>query len=76
MSLDSRPVRLTKTGTVTVLPVAEGNVPVQIIVEGFEAPGGTCRDVAVLACLWAIGELQREVLRTVEEAGTGSIGLD
>lgn len=73
MSLDSRPVKLTKTGTVTVHPSKEGFV--QIVAKGFEAEGATCRDVAVLACLWAIGELQREVLRAVERPGGGAIGI-
>lgn len=74
MSLDADTAVLTKFGTVTVQPPSDGWV--QIRVEGFEGNGCTCRDVAVQACLWAIGELQREVLRTIEKPGGGLIGVD
>lgn len=73
MSFDANQVKLTKLGNVTVHPAKSGGV--QIVLEGFEGEGCSCRDVAVLACLWAIGELQREVLRTIERPGGGSIGI-
>jgi hypothetical protein len=74
MSLDSKTSRLTKFGTVTVYPDKEHGF--RIVVDGFEAEGCTCRDVTVQACLWAIGELQREALRSIEKPGCGSIGID
>jgi hypothetical protein len=67
--LDANPTHLTFTGKVTV--TASG-----IAVEGFEAHGASCRDVAALAALWAIGELQREVLKTLERPGGGNIAID
>lgn len=73
MSLDADPCKLTKHGTVTIRP-KRGDV-CQIVVEGFEGSGTTCRDVAIQACAWAIGELQREMLRTIEVPGGGSIGI-
>lgn len=74
MSLDATTSKLKKFGTVTIYPTKQGRV--QIVASGFEGQGCTCRDVAVQACLWAIGELQREVLRTIEQPGGGSIGID
>ena len=73
MSLDATTSRLTMTGTVTVQPDKEGRT--HIYIEGFRGHGCSCRDVAVLACLWAIGELQREVMRCVETPGGGKIGV-
>jgi len=74
MSLDATTSRLTKVGTVTIHPGLEGRT--QIVAQGFDGEGCSCRDVAVLACLWAIGELQREVMRTIEQPGGGAIGVD
>jgi hypothetical protein len=74
MSLDANISRLIKVGTVTIHPKAEGGV--QIVAEGFEGTNCSCRDVAVLACMWAIGELQREVMRDIEAPGGGAIGVD
>lgn len=73
MSLNAEVTKLTKHGTVTIHPKKEGRV--QIVVEGFSGQNASCRDVAVLACLWAIGELQREVMRAVQEPGTNAIGI-
>lgn len=67
--LDAEPAKLTRTGTVTI----EAG---RIVVSGFNASGATCRDVAALAAAWAIGELQRELLRTMERPGGGNIGID
>ena len=74
MSLDADPVRLTRKGTVTIRPRATGGV--QILYDGFEGKGCTCRDVAVLAGLWAIGELQREVMLDVQQPGGGASAVD
>ncbi|WP_157119050.1 hypothetical protein [Azohydromonas lata] len=74
MSLDAHASRLAKLGTVTIHPKAEGGV--QIVAEGFEGENCSCRDIAVLACMWAIGELQREVMRTIEAPGGSAIGVD
>lgn len=76
MSLDAQVVRLTKLGTVTIHPKPVDPSGVTIMVEGFEADGGSCRDVAVLATIWAIGELQRELMRDIEEPGGGMVGVD
>lgn len=69
MSLDAEHTKLTRLGKVEV--TADG-----IVVTGFAGENCTCRDVAVLAATWAIGELQRELLRTIERPGGGNIGID
>lgn len=68
MSLDAETTKLTQHGTVTV----EAG---RIVVTGFEGDNCSCRDVAVLACIWAIGELQRELLKTVEQPGGGYVAV-
>ena len=50
MSLDSETSVIEKFGTVKVMP---GHIEVV----GFDGRNCSCRDVAVQACLWAIGEL-------------------
>lgn len=70
MSNDATPIRLAKFGTVTVSPDGA------IAVEGFEAEGGSCRDVAILASQWAIGRLHRELTKTIETLGGGNISVD
>lgn len=62
-------MKITKTGRVTI--TKEG-----ISVEGFNVKGAMCRDVAVMAAAWAIGELQREMLKTIAKPGGGKIGVD
>ncbi|AAN69497.1 conserved protein of unknown function [Pseudomonas putida KT2440] len=47
-----------------------------ISVEGFDVKGAMCRDVAVVAAAWAIGELQREMLKTIQKPGGGKISVD
>ena len=69
--LDAKEARLTETGTVTVS--SEGAL--RVIVEGFEGDGCSCRDVAALAMVWAIGELQRELMATLQKPGGGSCGV-
>jgi hypothetical protein len=66
--LDADPARLVKTGKVTI--DATG-----VVVEGFEGENTSCRDLTALAALWAIGELQRELLATLERPGGGKIGV-
>jgi hypothetical protein len=68
MSLDAEHMRITDHGTVTVGPGS-------IVVDYFEAEGASCRDVAVLACAWAIGELQREMLKDLQEPGGGYVAI-
>lgn len=69
--LDADEAKLTKTGTVTI----GGDSNCHVVVEGFEGDGCSCRDVAALAMLWAIGELQRELMGTLERPGGGSCGV-
>jgi hypothetical protein len=66
--LDADPAKLVKTGKVTI--DATG-----VTVEGFKGENASCRDVAALAALWAIGELQRELLATMQRPGGGKIGV-
>jgi len=74
MSLDQDPVKLTGVGTVVIRPCAiKGGV--EITFEGFQASGATCRDVAVLAAVWAIGALQRELMKDIEQPGGGSTAI-
>jgi hypothetical protein len=68
MSLDAEPTKLTQHGTVTVEPGG-------IVVTGFAGENCSCRDMAVLACIWAIGELQRELLKMVEQPGGGCVAI-
>lgn len=74
--LDDEQARLTGTGTVTINSVGVGDTGVCILIEGFEAANATCRDLAVLATVWAIGELQRELMKTLEHPGGGNIGIN
>jgi hypothetical protein len=47
-----------------------------IRVEGFRGKNAMCRDVAIMAAAWAIGELQREMLKTIKKPGGGNISVD
>ncbi|MBC3492383.1 hypothetical protein [Pseudomonas taiwanensis] len=62
-------MKIRKTGRVTI--TKEG-----INVEGFDVKGAMCRDVAVVAAAWAIGELQREMLKTIQKPGGGRVSVD
>ncbi|MDT3749584.1 MULTISPECIES: hypothetical protein [Pseudomonas] len=62
-------LKIRKFGRVTI--TKEG-----ISVEGFDVKGAMCRDVAVVAAAWAIGELQREMLKTIQKPGCGKISVD
>jgi hypothetical protein len=76
VSLDSEISRLTVPGVVTVYPDADNEFGCSVVVTGADGDNCTCRDVVVQACLHAIGVLQCEVLKTVQEPGGGSIGID
>ena len=67
--LDKDPAKLTKIGGI-------GISADRILIEGFEADGATCRDVAALAIVWAIGELQRELMATLEAPCKGKAVVD
>jgi hypothetical protein len=64
--LDANEAHLTKIGRVVIDDLG-------IEIEGFEAANGSCRDLAALAALWAIGELQRELMGTLQKPGGGNI---
>jgi hypothetical protein len=68
--LDAGPAKLTKIGTITIHP------PGVIHIEGFDGKDCTCRDVAVLALVHAIGVLQRELMATLEKPGGGRVVVD
>jgi len=69
MSLDAQLTFLTKRGTVIVAP--DG-----IVIRDYEAENASCRDVAVLAIVSAIGDLQRELMRLIERPGGGNSVVD
>lgn len=69
--LDAKEARLSKNGTVTVS--SEGKFCV--VVEGFQGDNCSCRDVAALGMVWAIGELQRELMATMQKPGGGRVGV-
>lgn len=69
MYTDNDEMKIRKTGRVTITKEGIG-------VEGFDVKGAMCRDVAVMAAAWAIGELQREMLKTIAKPGGGKIGVD
>jgi hypothetical protein len=71
MSLDATHSYLTKMGGVSI--AADGHVRV----EGFDGDGCTCRDVATLALVWAIGVLQKELMAQIERpGGSGKVCCD
>lgn len=76
MSLDAETSKLTRLGRVTIVPKHAARGTCQILIEEFEGSNCTCRDVAALALVWAIGELQRELARTLEAPGNPNVGVD
>ena len=68
--LDEHAAWLTKFGTVTVQ--ANGTV----LVEGFDGEGTSCRDVAVLAQVWAIQMIANSLRGDLQEPGGGSSAVD
>ncbi|WP_426113499.1 hypothetical protein [Pseudomonas sp. DSP3-2-2] len=67
--MDQYEMMLSRLGTVTISKSG-------ISVEGFQGKNATCRDVAIMATAWAIGELQREMLKTIMKPGGGNISVD
>ncbi|MBU1282744.1 MAG: hypothetical protein KJ989_13165 [Gammaproteobacteria bacterium] len=67
--MDEYEMALSRLGTVTV--TKDG-----ISCDGFKGKNAMCRDVAIMAAAWAIGELQREMLKTIKKPGSGKISVD
>lgn len=74
IKLTVEPWKITKRGTVTIPPNHAG--PIQM--EGFEFEGvNSCREGAVLALIYAIGELQFALAKHVQEpGGDGTVAMD
>ena len=57
-----------------------GNVAVDdsgVLIKGFEADDCMCREVAILAILWAISRLQYELAELIDRpGGTGNTCVD
>ncbi|MFI8479666.1 hypothetical protein ACIGCM_03755 [Pseudomonas sp. NPDC078700] len=62
-------MKLTRHGKVSI--TKDG-----ISLEGFSSSNASCRETGIMACAWAIGELQREMLKSIETPGAGNICLD
>ncbi|MEG1628552.1 hypothetical protein [Pseudomonas sp.] len=67
--MDDLEMMLSRLGTVTVSKAG-------VSVQGFDGKNASCRDVAIMAAAWAIGELQREMLKTIKKPGGGNISVD
>lgn len=76
MGLDAERMRLTKFGTVTIDPRPDPVNGIQVVISGFEAENASCRDLAAMAQIWAIGVLQRSLAGELEEPGGGASGID
>lgn len=62
--------KLSKTGSILM---HDGKIQI----EGFEADNCMCREVAIHAMLWAIGELQREIAEDIARpGGSGNVSMD
>ncbi|MNO04588.1 hypothetical protein D3C81_2256760 [compost metagenome] len=61
-------MHITRTGKVTI----EAG---RIVVQGFNSDNASCRELVILAAAWALGELQREMLKTIEQPGGGNLFL-
>lgn len=62
--------KLIKIGSILM---HEGKIQIQ----GFEGDDLGCREVCIHAMLWAIGELQREIMADIEKpGGSGNVSLD
>lgn len=68
--LDAHPARIVSPGTVTIAP--DG----LIVIADFKGDGCSCRDMAALAIVWAIGKLQEELMLLLEAPGKGSSVID
>lgn len=47
----------------------------RILIEDFQVDNASCRDKAIMATAWAIGELQRELLKDIQAPGGGATGI-
>jgi hypothetical protein len=47
-----------------------------VIVSGFEGKNVSCREVAALAIVWAIGQLQGELEQLLRKPGGGNVAVD
>lgn len=74
MSLDEHEMNLTRPGRVTIYP-QPGPTGVQIILDGFDGENCSCRDLAVLAQIWAIGALQESLIADVMKPGGGRAAI-
>lgn len=74
MSLDADEMKLTRPGRITIYP-QPGPTGVQIIADGFDGEGCSCRDLAVMAQIWAIGVLQESLLEDVMKPGGGRAAI-
>lgn len=63
------PMRIKLTGTVTITKHG-------VQVAGFDIQNAGCREHAILATTWAIGQLQRELARAIKAPGCGNISVD
>jgi hypothetical protein len=65
-----KPAKLTKLGTLTITSS-------EVMCDDFEGNAEcSCRDVAALALVWAIGKLQRELAATLRQpGGTGKMSV-
>ena len=70
--LDANEAKLTEFGTVEVHAAG----PVRVVVDGFGGDGCSCRDAAALAMVWAIGELQRELMAMLQKPGGGVVCVE
>ena len=62
-------MKIVQHGTVTIGPD-------EIAVSGFEGHKTTCRELSIMAYAWAIGELQREMLKSIVAPGAGNIYVE
>ena len=59
------------------------NIPGEVLVSSrgvaislFDCENASCRDLAALAMVWAIGELQRSLLALMEKPGGGNVTVE
>jgi hypothetical protein len=67
--LDLEPATINITGEVRV---SSRGVAISL----FDCENASCRDLAALAMVWAIGELQRNLLALMEKPGGGNVTVD
>lgn len=71
MSLDATESKILTRGTVRVDLATH-----DVIVEGFDGHGCTCRDIAVLAMIECIEVLSEQIRLTVQRPGGGNVVVD